>query len=308
MKPCSFELPPFRVEQVFTILSETMNWGMSSEGIPDMWKITRGLGVKIAILDTGASTCHQDLAGAIIQTADFTNSRIGVEDQHGHGTFCAGVAGARQNDFGVVGVAPDCQLLIGKIMGDDGSGNEQSVIKGLEWAAAQGADIISMSIGSPISTPLLCDAIKAVTQATYIICAAGNAGPSLDSISYPARYLETISVGAVDRQKQVTNFSSRGDRVDIVAPGDQIISCWPPNGTAMLSGTSMSTPFVAGVIALIIADRKKDGRTPLTRDQMLDVLLKSAVDLGTLGRDKDSGLGLINPATLLSEAEEHYPT
>lgn len=299
-----FKLPPFTVEQVFVTYSETMDWGLSLLGIPELWKTTRGVGIKVAVLDTGISTRHRDFVGAILATADFTGSRVGVEDNHGHGTHTAGTIGARQNDCGVVGVAPDCQLLIGKVLGDDGSGNEQSIARGLEWAVANGADIISMSLGSPVSTPTLYNAIKAASEKAYVICAAGNEGPTLDSIGYPARYQETISVGAIDRRKQVTDFSSRGDRVEIVAPGDQIISDWPPNGVAKLSGTSMACPFVAAVIALIVADRKKDNKQRLSKDQLVALLAKSAVDLGPLGRDQVSGYGLINPADLLKASDD----
>ena len=298
----AFSLPSFAINKTS---QETMNWGMICEGIPDLWKITKGRNIKVAVLDTGVAQHHQDFSGAILQVADFTNN--GVEDKIGHGTFVAGIIGARQNNFGVVGVAPECQLLICKVVSDNGACYDQTVINGLNWAVAQGADVISMSIGSPISTDALHNTIIAASQKSIIVCAAGNNGPTLDSVNYPARYPETIGVGAIDRNKHIPNYSSRGDRVDIVAPGDQIVSCWPPNGMAMLSGTSMACPFVAGVVVLIAAERKSDGRSALTKDEVVDLLSKSTIDIDQAGRDKISGFGLINPASLLFESEEHYP-
>ena len=300
------ELPLFSIDRSG---QETLDWGLACEGIPDLWKITKGRGIKVAVLDSGVAQHHKDLVGAISQTADFTGSNVGVDDILGHGTFCACVIGACQNDFCVIGVAPECQLLIAKVIPDKGQCYDQAVIDALGWATTQGADIISMSVGTKVSTDALHNAIIAASRRAYIICAAGNNGSALDSVNYPARYAETIGVGAIDRNKHVANYSSRGDRVDIVAPGDQIVSCWPPNNTAMLSGTSTACPFVAGVVALIASDRKKDYRTRLTRDEMVDSLAKSSVkvDLGQVGKDRISGFGLIDPASLLRESEEHYP-
>jgi subtilisin family serine protease len=300
----TFNIPPFSVERTSL---ETINWGMICEGVRDLWNITKGADVKVAILDTGIAQRHQDLASAILQTIDPTRSKVGVQDVIGHGTHCAGIIAARNNGFGVLGVAPECKLLICKVVSDNGSCNEQAIINGLNWATSQEADIISISVGTKTSTEELHNAIIAASQKAYIICAAGNNGKSLDAVNYPARYMETIGVGAVDRNRRIPTYSSQGDRVDIVAPGDQIVSCWPPNGMAMLSGTSMACPFVAGIVALIVSDRKKDGRIRLTKDELVDILSKSAVDLEQPGRDIESGFGLIDPIALLRESEEHYP-
>ena len=299
------QLLPFSVRR---IPSQAMDLGLICDGIPDLWKITKGRGIKVAILDTGISLRHQAFAGAVLQSVDFTSSRAGVDDALGHGTFCAGVIGARQTGACIVGVAPECQLLICKVVADNNTCYDQAVLNGLNWATSQAADIISMSIGSANPTEALHNAIIAASQKSIIVCAAGNNGPTLDSVNYPARYVETIGVGAIDRNKRVPNYSSRGDRVDIVAPGDQVISCWPPNRMAMLSGTSTACPFVAGVVALIAAARKSEGKSILTKDEIVDLLSKSTIDIDQAGRDKISGFGLINPVSLLSESEEHYPT
>src|SRR6185437_4984179 len=138
-----FRLPPFRVEATFTALSETIDWGLTAYQIPDHWKATRGKSVKVAVLDTGIDEAHPDLKDAFDDARDFTRSRFGPIDRHGHGTHTAGTIGARQNDIGVVGVAPDCRLLIGKVLGDDGSGSSATVAAGIDWACDSGADVIS---------------------------------------------------------------------------------------------------------------------------------------------------------------------
>jgi major intracellular serine protease len=126
-----WRLPPYSVEATFVALSETVDWGLANYGIPDQWRQTRGEGVRVAVLDTGVEANHPDLAGSIDDARDFTGSRFGSEDRVGHGTHVAGTIAARQNDQGVVGVAPDCRLLVAKVLGDDGSGSGRSVAEGI---------------------------------------------------------------------------------------------------------------------------------------------------------------------------------
>lgn len=234
-----------------------------------------------------------------------------VEDTHnyvanGHivsNTHCAGIIGARENSTGVVGVAPRCELYIGKVLGDDGSGTLQTVAAGIDWAVEQGADVISMSLGSPNGHPDLEAAVnRAVAAGKFVICAAGNEGPTMDTVGYPAMYPNVVSVGAIDQNKKIAQFSSRGNRVDICAPGVDILSCYPPRNLAKLSGTSMATPQVAGVVALMVAKQRSMGaNTPvLTPADLLSELRRTAIDAGPVGFDPAYGYGLIDPAKLLA--------
>jgi subtilisin family serine protease len=294
-----FKLPPFKVQSVFTMFSEITDWGLIITGVPELWKSTKGKGVKVAVLDTGASPQHPDLIGAIKDMADFTDSRTGPLDGNGHSCHCCGIIGARANEFGIIGVAPECELYVAKVLDDSGVGSDDSIAKALAWALSKKVDIISMSLGCPVSTPTLCEAVTEVVKTTIMVCAAGNEGPNLDTINYPAKYPEPISVGAIDRDKKVTKYSSRGERVDIVAPGDNVLSDWPPNKLARLSGTSMATPFVAGVIALLMAMRREKGKRQLTRSELVKILGETATDLGPNPIDPGYGHGLINPISLL---------
>ena len=246
-------LPPFRIESTHVALTETIDWSLAAYHIPNHWKDTRGAGVRVALLDTGIDEQHPDLADAIDDARDFTGSRFGPADQNGHGTHTAGTIAARQNHLGVIGVAPDCRLLIGKVLGDDGSGSSANVAGGIDWAADSGADIISMSLGSPEPDDALHAAIeRAVAKGKFIIAAAGNDGRD-NSVNYPARWKSTIAVAAVDASGHLAPFSSRGPEVDIAAPGENILSTWLHGTYAKLSGTSMATPFVAGVTALLVS-------------------------------------------------------
>jgi subtilisin family serine protease len=331
-------LPPFRIESTHSALTETIDWSLAAYHIPNHWKDTRGRAVRVAVLDTGIDLSHPDLADAIDDARDFTASRFGPADQNGHGTHTAGTIAARQNNLGVIGVAPDCRLLIGKVLGDDGSGSSANVAAGIDWAADSGADIISMSLGSPDPDDALLAAIeRAVAKGKFIIAAAGNDGRD-NSVNYPARWSGTIAVAAVDASGHLAPFSSRGPEVDIAAPGENILSTWLRGTYAKLSGTSMATPFVAGVTALLVAlDRQSAStsvsaecgvrnaesrkytshselRTPNSALESLrtiadlrDHLARTAIDAGPTGCDPGYGWGLINPDSLL-EPEQTIPS
>lgn len=300
-----FELPPYRVEALFSAsqLSETVDWGLVINGIPDLWRATEGEGVKVAVLDTGCQLDHPDLQSNLAGAQDFTRSRYGAGDAQGHGTHCCGVVAAIRNGAGVVGVAPKAKLLVGKVLGDNGMGDSRDIGKGIEWAVANGANVISMSLGGPEKDPWTAAAIKAANAAgVFIIAAAGNDGRS-DSVNWPGRAVETIAVGAVDRNGRVTSFSSRGAQVDIAAPGQDVTSCYPTSRYAKLSGTSMATPFVAGVVALMLAKHRiNGGQTPIkSADDLRAHLAKTAKDAGPQGHDPSYGFGLIQPGSMLEQ-------
>ncbi|HEX5175583.1 MAG TPA: S8 family peptidase [Chthoniobacteraceae bacterium] len=296
-------LPPIRVEATFLSLAETVDWSLTAYRIPDHWKRTRGQGVRIALLDTGIDEAHPDLIDALDDARDFTRSRSGPIDRHGHGTHTAGTIAARQNGVGVIGVAPECRLLVGKVLGDDGAGSTMSVAAGIDWACDSGADIVSLSLGSPEPERELLSAVeRAASKGKFIIAAAGNDGRD-QSVNYPARWRDTIAVAAVDENGRLSKFSSRGEEVDIAAPGENILSTWLRGGYARLSGTSMATPFVAGVVALALAAHRQVERitTPLrTVRELREHLARTATDAGPSGKDPGYGWGLINPDALLA--------
>ncbi|MFJ4846985.1 MULTISPECIES: S8 family serine peptidase [unclassified Streptomyces] len=242
---------------------------------PAAWQAGyEGQGVKVAVLDTGVDAGHPDLAGRIAESKDFSDSGNTV-DHFGHGTHVASIVGGTgaASSGSRKGVAPKAELLIGKVLGDDGFGSESQVIDGMEWAAAEHAKVVNMSLGSDEET----DGTDPMSQAlntlsasgdTLFVVAAGNAGDNGEStVGSPGAADAALTVGAVDRDDSLASFSSRGPRLgdkavkpDVTAPGVGIVAARAA-GTTMgdpvdanytaASGTSMATPHVAGAVALI---------------------------------------------------------
>ncbi len=308
-----FRLPPYEATPVAaSALSEVMDWSISFLGIPELWKKSEGEGVVVAVLDTGCDLSHPDLAGAILDAADFTGSLFGPNDRQGHGTWCAGMIGARANDIGVRGIAPKAMLLSGKVLGDDGSGSEQSILRGIKWADSKGAHIISMSLGGPSMSETLHDAIRAFVAKPhrFVVCAAGNEG-RVDSVNFPAKWDEAIAVAAVDETGTLTKFSSRGKEVDIAAPGANMLSTVPmPAAYAKMSGTSMACPVVAGIAAACLSKHLLAGNQATGLESYRDLqahLRKTAKDAGPVGQDTGYGWGIIDPKKLFEAANPLTP-
>lgn len=220
-----------------------------------------GEGVTVCVCDTGFAD-HPNLktpAGF----RNFTDSGRGandVTDRQGHGTHCIGTVMGSEG----IGVAPRAKLLVAKVLGDNGSGATSWINAGLIWAAENGADITSRSLGGSQGDD---DDVKAINSAyakglSIDVCAAGNSGfsGSGNTIGYPARYDLGVCVGATRRDGQIANFSSGGPQMDVATPGEQIISANHRGGFVAMSGTSMATPFMAGLLALVICKMRKTGR------------------------------------------------
>lgn len=267
----------------------------------DAYKKSRGKGVVVAVLDTGCDLKHPDLSSQVLDARDFTGSPSGPDDLNFHGTHCAGVVSAVEDDRGIMGIAPDAKLLIAKVLGDDGSGSDSWIVKGIEWAAGKGAHVLSMSLGSQYPSPRIIAAIDKVIQSgVTVVMAAGNEGQM--GVGYPAKGVPNgIRVAAVDKNFRIAPFSSRGPEVDIAGPGVEILSTVPKGKFARMSGTSMATPFVAGVCALAISGTKKK----LSPAEVKARILKNAEDTGTPGKDASYGWGLIRPDML--EVDEPEP-
>ncbi|WP_116946799.1 S8 family serine peptidase [Jiangella endophytica] len=255
----------------------TLSESVPQIGAPAAWAAGYdGTGVTVAVLDTGYDPAHPDLAGQVTQAADFSGTS--VQDANGHGTHVAatvagtGAGTGAGSDGTRRGVAPGADLLIGKVIGDDGSGQNSWLIEGMEWAVAQGADVVSMSLSSEVTdgTDPLSQAVNELTAAsgTLFVAAAGNEGPGATSVRAPGVADAALSVGAVDKSDVLAGFSSRGPRLgdhaikpEITAPGVAIVAARAA-GTSLgdpvddlytsLDGTSMATPHVSGAAALLL--------------------------------------------------------
>ena len=289
-------LPIEELTPSFTIaaLSEVQDWGLLSSGIPEAWQRSRGAGITVAVLDTGAPD-HIDLNDNALPGLNCAGTKD-AKDKQGHGTHVAGIIGAVQNGFGVVGVAPECKVLPIKVLDDSGRSSFEAVINGIRIAIENGADIINMSLGSPAKPPQeLHDIIKnATARGIIVIAAAGNDG---GSVNYPAHYDEVIAVAALSKDGKMARFSSRGDEVDAVAPGTDIYSTYLNNQYALLNGTSQAAPFIAGVCALLLSwSRNTPGVPPIQGYQemlqRLDDLCDPSGRIGSAGRDGAWGFGI----------------
>ncbi|WP_124269903.1 S8 family serine peptidase [Streptomyces sp. ADI96-02] len=246
-------------------------------GAPEAWKAGfTGKGVKVAVLDTGVDATHPDLKGQVLEEKNFSASPDTM-DRQGHGTHVSStVAGTGAKSGGKFkGVAPDAKLLVGKVLDDYGIGEESGILAGMEWAAAQGADVVNLSLGGP-DTPEV-DPLEAAVnrlsadKGVLFAIAAGNEGEfGAGTVGSPGSAEAALTVGAVDDHDQLADFSSRGPRIgdggikpDVTAPGVGITAAVPPGSTiakevgegpagySTISGTSMATPHVAGAAALL---------------------------------------------------------
>jgi type VII secretion-associated serine protease mycosin len=252
-----------------------------------------GQGVTIAILDSGIDANHPEFFGRVSSGYDFVNDDSNPNDDNGHGTMVAGVAAAAANNkIGIAGIAYKATILPIKVLDEDGAGDDADLIDGIEFAVAQGADVINMSLGGPANSAPLNDAIDdAIAAGVVVVAAAGNSGAG--ELSYPAAYDPVLAVGATGDDGTLAYFSTWGWWVDIAAPGVGIVSTYPAAGTAeayeVASGTSFSSPIVAGVAAMARSEFPGDSVM-----QIADRLKNSARDRGPYGIDPYYGAGTVD--------------
>jgi major intracellular serine protease len=301
-------LIPYQVNEVVEVVSEVPK-GIELIAAPKIWEKSKGKGITIAILDTGCDITHPDLSERIIGGRNFTNDDDGNPDEYndynGHGTHVAGTIAAVQNNNGVIGVAPEAGLLILKVLDKNGSGQYDWIINGINYAVDQKADIISMSLGGSADVPELHKAIQnAIANQILVVCAAGNEGDGndfSDEFSYPASYNEVISVGASNLQRRSSEFSNSNNEVDLVAPGEEILSTYLNGTYAKLSGTSMATPHVSGALALIKDIVNKNFERSLTEPELYAQLIKRTVPLGNSPKLEGNGLLFLTVEDYLSD-------
>jgi len=252
----TYKLLPHIKENVYGFKSKSaqiIGWELLKFNSPEIWQYPTGKNVKVSIIDTGCDIKHNDIKTNIKKYYNAIDKTKKVNDDNGHGTHVAGTIGAINNSLGTVGVAPECDLYIVKSLDANGSADSNSISEGILWSVNQKCDIITMSLGSLIDSKKVKKAIDIANKNNItIFCAAGNSGND-NEIMYPAKYDNTISVGSVDQNLCISDFSCLSDELNFLSPGQDILSCAPNNGYALMSGTSMSTPFVVGCAALYLS-------------------------------------------------------
>lgn len=265
------------------------------------WEETKGdEEVLIAVIDTGVDLEHPDLKNKIFSSGrDFANDDDDATDDNGHGTFVAGIAAAEtNNNEGVAGVAWNCKILPIKAMDEEGSGFYSWIIDGIIWAAENGADVINLSLGGDVPAESLETAVRNAFQKNIIIVAA--AGNDEASVLYPAAYDDyCLAVAATDFDDNRPEWSNSGPEVDVAAPGVRVVGTvptwyWGPGSFpyGFWGGTSMSTPHVAGLVALL-----KSIKPWLKPSDIMNVIRYSADDVNSTehpGKDDFIGYGRIN--------------
>ncbi|ASN06683.1 S8 family peptidase [Virgibacillus necropolis] len=308
MKNC-FQVIPYQVIQQVDQVENEIPKGVELIQASKVWDDTKGKSITVAVLDTGCDVDHPDLSDRIIGGKNFTDDDSSDPeifiDHAGHGTHVAGTIAASQNDSGVTGVAPEASLLIVKVLNKDGSGQYDWIINGINFAIEQKVDIISMSLGGPNDHAELYKAIKsAVENNILVVCAAGNGGDgddSTDEFAYPGSYNEVISVGAIDFKRRSSEFTNSNNEVDLVTPGEKILSTYPDGKYATLSGTSMSAPHASGALALIKVLAHNYFERELSEPELYAQLIKRTVPLGLSPMLEGNGLLYLTAPTYLSK-------
>jgi subtilisin len=291
-----FKTDIFDDSTIATSMSQIHCWSIKNTNIPSTWKVTKGQDMKAMVIDTGHPN-HTDIGDNAIEGANFTNSPT-IEDKQGHATHVTGIICAKDNTYGMVGVAPEAKSVSVKGLGDDGSGALHWIENALQYAIDVKPDVICMSLGATIGSPRMHKLIKELYNLNIpIVAAAGNSGAR--GVDFPAKYPETIAVAAFDRHGRIADFSAKGPELDFAAPGVDIYSTWPGNKYIKSNGTSMAAPYIAGVILLLLSKHRiQEELTGVndckTVDQIKEHLLKYTVDQGVIGKDNHWGYGIVD--------------
>lgn len=293
----TYGLPPVFRGPTYQAIPQAgeVNWGMSVFGVEQLRAITNGAGIKIGGVDTGIDKNHELLAANFKAAKDFTGSASGYSDRNGHGTHISGTISASE---GRIGVASGCAFYHGKGLGDNGSGGN-GLMDAIEWCLSEGCAIVSNSWGGGGQSAEWERLFRQWAEAgAWLIFAGGNSGPGTPDSDWPGRSQHLLNVAALNQDLTPAGFSSAGDKLDTSGPGVNIISCKSGGGFATMSGTSMATPFVAGVLGLY---RRALELASLPIPSIYDLrklLTSDSVDTHTPGDDRRTGPGWISPLLL----------
>lgn len=277
--------------------AQNIDWGMTAVNATYAWNSGyTGKGVKIAVLDSGIDTHHEDLTVADgVSFVDYTTS---YNDDFGHGTHVAGIIGAKNNSLGIVGVAPDADLYAVKVLDQTGTGYLSDVIAGIDWAIDNDMDIVNLSMTTDVDSFALRQAVdEAYAKGVLLVASAGNTGTadgSGETVQYPAKYGSVISVGAMDQSNQRAAFSATGGDLEVVAPGVGINSTYKNSSYRQLSGTSMGSAFAAGILA-VYKEEFPDENAASIRNRLDSSALQPE---GTVGHNALYGYGVVQGKAL----------
>lgn len=287
---------PARPARVRTLTEQGIPWGVRRIRAPEVWSRTTGHQVKVGVIDTGVDFSHPDLSHSLERGINLIHRTMLPHDDNGHGTHIAGTIAAANRLQGMIGVAPRASIYPIKAFDYNGTAFVSDIILGIDWCVRNRMDVVNMSFGMATRSKSLLAAVNnAYRSGVLIVASSGNDGKR-GEIDYPARYRQTVAVGAINRMGKVASFSNRCDDIDIYAPGEKVLSCWPRGGRKTMSGTSMATSHVTGAVALLLG--LKPGLTP---EQIKAILRRSTRPL----RNASSpGAGELDVTRMLKAANQ----
>ncbi|MDO8874895.1 MAG: S8 family serine peptidase [Pseudolabrys sp.] len=288
----------YTLQQAAQSAGDPAQYELAKLRLPQAHALSRGTGVKVAVIDSGVDDAHAELTGSV---TDIYNALATPMAPHSHGTAIAGLIAAHGK---LLGAAPNAKILAVRAFDPNGGtaeGTTFAILKGLDWAAAQGARVLNMSFAGP-NDPAIRRALEAAfKKGIVLIAAAGNAGAKSPPL-YPAADVNVIAVSATDADDKLIEQSNRGKHIEVAAPGAQLLVA-TPDGYEVSSGTSLSAAGVSGIVALML-ERRGD----LTPAQVRVILQASARDLGPKGRDIMFGAGLADALAALSAPDAAIAT
>lgn len=275
-------------------------WGIRHIQAPMVWKTATGREIRIGVIDTGADYSHPDLRDSIGGGVNLIYRHLPPMDDNGHGTHISGTIAARAGQ-GMSGIAPHAKIYAVKAFDHNGTSFVTDIVKGIDWCVSHGMHIINMSFGMKTYSPALEAAVRNAGKAGVIIIASsGNEGKK-GFIDYPARFPSTIAVGATGRNGGIAGFTNRSHMIDIYAPGERIVSTWLNGRYQELSGTSMATSHVSGVVALMLA--LKPG---MSLSSLLAAMQRSSMPISSSAR-KAGFLGEVNAIRAMRAMNRRKP-
>jgi subtilisin len=304
------------IEDDLGVAEQEIPWGLEKTGAPAAHdQGVTGDGVTIGVIDTGIDSDHEVLADKIVGGKAYVECGQGDidneckepwDDDHNHGTHVSGSAAAADNGVGVVGMAPDADLLAVKALSGGGFGSPSGIVDGISWAVDNGADVINMSLGGPIPQPGMEDAVNyAANNGSIVIAAAGNSGseedgPCENCVGYPAALENAVAISATTESDEIAFFSSTGPQVELGAPGFKVKSSLADgdNTYGKYSGTSMASPHAAGATAALVGA----GASP---EAAVSALKSAADDIGA--PDNYQGSGRLDLIGAVDEIPEPGP-
>jgi subtilisin family serine protease len=286
---------------VSALAAETLGseqWGLTAVGAEAAWPITRGAGVVVAVVDTGADPSHPDLAGRLLPEIDLVGDGA-TGDPMGHGTHVSGIIAAALDGKGIAGLANEVQVLPVRALDADGSGDVYTVTDGINRAVAAGASVVNLSLGAQSANSVLRLAVAdAHNRGVSVVAAVGNSYTQGNATEYPAGFANVIGVSSVATSGRSSSFANSGGHVDISAPGEDILSTVPGGLWEPWNGTSMATPFVSAAAALVRAANPSFGPA-----QVAATLTSTAADDSSgNGRDSYFGSGILRADRAVAKA------